>query len=43
MNERQTDNEIWGINKTSQEKHFFFKNYAENEAVKLVPGRFLFF
>ena len=22
---------------------FFFKNYSENEAGKLVPGRFLFF
>ena len=24
-------------------KIFFFKNYAENEAGKLVPARFLFF
>ena len=24
-------------------KIFFFKNYAENEAGKLVPDRFLFF
>ena len=23
-------------------KIFFFKNYAENEAGKVVPGRFLF-
>ena len=33
----QRDNEIWSINRTSQEK------YAKNEVVKLVPDRFLFF
>ena len=26
-----------------KEKYFFFKNYAENEAGKLVPDFFLFF
>ena len=33
----QRDNDIWSVNRTSQEK------YAENEVGKLVPDRFLFF
>ena len=35
----QPDNEIWSVNSTSQEI-FFFKNFAENEAEKLVPNHF---
>ena len=42
MNQRQPDNEIWSVNRTTQEI-FFFKYYTENEAGKLVPGCFLFF
>ena len=38
----QPGNEIWSVNRTSEER-FFFKIYAENEAGKLVPDRFLFF
>ena len=38
----QPGNEIWLVHRTSEER-FFFKIYAENEAGKLVPDRFLFF
>ena len=41
-NQRHPDNEISSVNRISQEK-YFFKKYAENEAKKLVPVRFLFF
>ena len=34
------DNEISSVNRTCQEK--YFKNYAEHEAVKLVPDHLLF-
>ena len=39
----QPYNEIWSVNRISQEKYFFRKNYIENEAGKLVPDQFLFF
>ena len=39
----QPYNEIWSVNRISQEKYFFRKNYTENEAGKLVPDQFLFF
>ena len=29
-NQRQSDNEIWSVNTTSQEKYFLKNNYAEN-------------
>ena len=37
---RQSDNEIWSVNKIQREKHF--KNHAENETGRPVPN-ILFF
>ena len=39
--ERQTDNEIWSINRLWQ-KIFSYKNQAENEPGRLVPDLFAF-
>ena len=41
--QRQPDNEIWSVNRIYPEKYFSLKNYAENEAGKLVSDRFLSF
>ena len=41
MNKRQPDNESWSVNRMY--KIFFFKNYAENEAGKVVLDLFLVF
>ena len=40
---RIKDNEIWSVNRKSQEKYFYKKMYTENGAGKLVPDRFFFF
>ena len=39
--ERQSDNEIWSVNRTSREI-FRFKNHIENEAERPVPELILF-
>ena len=41
MNKRQPGNESWSVNRIY--KIFFFKNYAENEAGKVVLDLFLVF
>ena len=43
MKKRQQNNEIRSVNRIYQEIIFFFQNYAENKAGRLVPGLFLFF
>ena len=37
---KQSGNETWSVNRTSQKEITFFKNYAENEVGKLVPDSF---
>ena len=42
-NYRQSENDIWSVNKIKQDKIFYIKNHAENGAGRLVPDLFLFF
>ena len=34
--------QIWSVKRISEEKCLFFKNYAENEAKRLVPDPFFY-
>ena len=39
----QSENETWSANRIKREKYFSLKNYAENEAGRIVADVFLFF